>query len=220
MEKPSVLGTGGNKKTDRLVSFLKIISDTIWYAGLGLAAIFLAALILTAFPEFAQGKISMPLQVDIRNPDARILQEKSVAGLDQADPMAASIICSTQDLFMIRVLLSYRLAVMLGICAALFFWRRILKSSREPDFFTKRNRSTAASLGWLLVAYIPLHEGAVLIAESLMDLRISRGDLATSLGSGYNPGITLAILGLLFLFLSRVMEKSEKAWNESPVGMS
>jgi len=216
MENPSGRGMKGNKKTDPLVSFLRTITDVVWYSGLGLAAIVLAALVFTAFPEFSQDKIFLPIQLDVRDPDVRMFSGVSAADFGPYGATAQKITASTKDLFVIRVLLSYYLAVVLGICAAVFFWRKIVKAFRGPNFFSKDNRSYAVFLGWLLIAYFPVHAAVGKIAESLIDFRIGRADLGTSLGSGYHAGIVLVMLGLLILFLSRVIDKGAVCVSDGP----
>jgi len=197
-----------SKKDDLFFSILKIITNIVWYSGIGLGMIILFALIIiTAFPEYFQNKISFPIELNIKDFNMITLQGNLANNCELDSVTAARITYISKDLYIIRVLLLYYLIIILGICIALFFWRKVLIAFQGSRFFSKENRTIANYFGWLLILYFPLLCLTNQFFKALIDLRISKVSLVFSLYQELSIGIILIVLGFLMLFISRIVEK-------------
>jgi len=198
-----------NKKNNPFSFVFKTITNLVFYSGIVLAVFLIVALIaLSVFPDYFQDKISLPVHLDIKDTDSMAPRTALINNLGKEASLSFKVTCLTRDLFVIRVLLLYYFIIILGGLIALFFWKKILNTYQKPALFSRENSTLVRFLGWLLIVYVPLFYLINLFFESLVNLRISKASLDSSLSQGYHTGIFLVVLGSVILFMGKTMDDS------------
>jgi hypothetical protein len=195
-----------NKKNDPFFFIFKTIINIVFYLGAVLGILLMAVLIvLSVIPEHFQGKIPLPVNLDISDVNVTDLRVDSIDNLGIENKTTFQITYLTKDLLIVRVVLVYFFIIMVGVLTALFFWKKILTAYQKSTFFSKENRTMLNYLGWLLIVYFPLLYLMNLFFEALINLQIGEVSVSPSLYQGYDIGILLAVLGSVMIFLGKVV---------------
>ncbi|MFO7980768.1 MAG: DUF2975 domain-containing protein [Candidatus Aminicenantes bacterium] len=195
-----------NKKNDPFFFIFKTITNIVFYLGAVLGVILVAVLIaLSVFPEHFQGKISLPVNLDISDVNMTDLQVDPIDNLGIENKTTFQITYLTKDLFIVRVVLVYFFIIMVGVLIALFFWKKILTAYQKSTFFSKENRTMLNYLGWLLIVYFPLLCLMNLFFEALINLQLGEVSVSPSLCQGLDIGILLVVLGSVMIFMGKIV---------------
>jgi hypothetical protein len=197
-----------NKKNDSFLLIFKTITNIAFY----LSAIFgvFLVVVLIAFiviPDHFQGKIFLPVNLDINDVNVTASQVRSIDNLGRKNITAFRITYLTKNLSIIRLLLLYYFIIILGVLTALFFWKKILTSYQKSTFFSQENRTIVNCLGWLLIFYFPFFYLINLFFETLINLQIGNVLVSPSVCQVLDVGIILVALGSMVLFIGKIVNK-------------
>jgi len=192
------------------LSFFKNTSNIAWYVAIGISIITFFILVMTfIYPEYAQDKISVPVEFSIKNTNHITLSNDLNKNSDLFTLIAADITYGSKDLFIIRGYLFYTFIIFVGICFALFFWRKIFNSIEHSRFFSKENRSMVNFFGWLLIVYSFLFGLINFFFKTFINYRMHKSPLLSSFGENPSINIFLIIFGFLFILISKIADQRE-----------